>query len=53
MIFVQNIDCGYSLEPPRRGDANLMSAKNLCLEQKRKSRYTTLERPSFTIYNAI
>ena len=21
-IFVQNIDCGYSLEPPRRGGSN-------------------------------
>ena len=22
LISVQNIDCGYSLEPPRRGDSN-------------------------------
>ena len=21
-VFVQNIDCGYSLEPPRRGGSN-------------------------------
>ena len=22
LIFAQNIDCGYTLEPPRRGDSN-------------------------------
>ena len=22
LIFPQNIDCGYTLEPPRRGDSN-------------------------------
>ena len=22
LIFAQNIDCGYSLEPPRRGGSN-------------------------------
>ena len=33
-ISVQNIDCGYSLEPPRRGEAVLMSTHNLCFEQK-------------------
>ena len=22
LIFVQNIDCGYTLEPPRRGGSN-------------------------------
>ena len=22
LIFAQNIDCGYSLEPPRRGSSN-------------------------------
>ena len=45
LISVQNIDCVYSLEPPRRGgsneypqsmcgDAVLMSTHNLCFEQK-------------------
>ena len=29
LISAQNIDCGYSLEPPRRGASN-----NLCFEQK-------------------
>ena len=22
LIFIQNIDCGYALEPPRRGGSN-------------------------------
>ena len=47
-ISAQNIDCGYSLEPPRRGGSNeypqsmflsrneavLTSTHNLCFEQK-------------------
>ena len=32
LISAQNIDCGYSLEPPRRGGSN--DTHNLCLEQK-------------------
>ena len=32
LISAQNIDCGYSLEPPRRGGSNEYS--NLCFEQK-------------------
>ena len=32
IIFAQNIDCGYMLEPPRR--AVLTSTHNLCLHQK-------------------
>ena len=31
-ISAQNIDCGYSLEPPRWGGSN--EYHNLCLEQK-------------------
>ena len=31
-IFAQNINCGYSLEPPRRGGSN--EYHNLCFEQK-------------------
>ena len=31
-ILAQNIDCGYSLEPPRRGGSN--ENHNLCFEQK-------------------
>ena len=32
LICAENIDCGYSLEPPRR--AVLTSTHNLCFEQK-------------------
>ena len=33
-IFAQNIDCGYKLEPPRRGEAVLTSTHNLCFGAK-------------------
>ena len=32
LFLLQNIDCGYSLEPPRRGCSN-ESTHNLCFEQ--------------------
>ena len=32
LISAQNTDCGYSLEPPRRGGSN--EYHNLCFEQK-------------------
>ena len=31
LFLLQNIDCGYSLEPPRRGGSNVYP---LCFEQK-------------------
>ena len=42
LIFAQNIDCGYSLEPPRQGGSNenrlaeavLTSTHNLCFGAK-------------------
>ena len=33
LFLLKNIDCGYSLEPPRRGGSNT-STHNLCFEQK-------------------
>ena len=47
-ISAQNIDCGYSLEPPRRGGSN--EYHNLCFwaEIKKKIMYTPVN-PSFTI----
>ena len=45
-ISAQNIDCGYSLEPPRRGGSN--EYYNLCFSRKRKIMYTPVN-PSFTI----
>ena len=32
LFLLKNIDCGYSLEPPRRGGSN--EYHNLCFEQK-------------------
>ena len=32
LISAQNINCGYSLEPPRRGGSN--GTHNLCFKQK-------------------
>ena len=32
LIFAQNIDCGYTLEPPRRGGSN--EYHNLCFGAK-------------------
>ena len=34
LIFAQNIDCGYTLEPPRLGEAVLTSTHNLCFGAK-------------------
>ena len=31
-VSARNIDCGYSLEPPRQGGSN--EYHNLCFEQK-------------------
>ena len=53
LIFAQNTvltDCGYTLEPPRRGgEAVLTSTHNLCFGAKiRKNRYTPAY-PSFAV----
>ena len=46
-MFDQNTDCGYSLEPPRRGGSN--DNHNLCFwAEIRKIMYTPVN-PSFTI----
>ena len=34
LFLLQNIDYGYSLEPPRRGEAVLTCTDNICFEQK-------------------
>ena len=40
LIFAQNINCGYTLEPPRRGGSN---EKPQCMfwSNNKKNRYTT------------
>ena len=44
LIFAQNIDCGYTLEPP------LTSTHNLCFEAKNKKKKHTPANPSFFLY---
>ena len=46
-ISAQNIDCGYSLEPPRRGGSN-GCPQSMLLSKIRKIMYTPVN-PSFTI----
>ena len=46
-ISAQNIDCGYSLEPPRRGGSNVYP-QSMFWAEIRKIMYTPVN-PSFTI----
>ena len=46
-ISVQNIDCGYSLEPPRRGGSNEYP-QSMYLSRNKKIIYTPVN-PIFTI----
>ena len=46
-ISAQNIDCGYSLEPPRRGGSNEYQQSMFWMDI-RKIMYTPVN-PSFTI----
>ena len=45
-IFAQNIDCGYSLEPPRRGGSN--GTHNICFWAEIKKIMYTPVNPSLT-----
>ena len=47
LIFAQNIDCGYTLEPPRRGGSNEYP-QSLFWSKNKKNRYTPAN-PSFAI----
>ena len=47
LISAQNIDCGYSLEPPRRGGSNEYP-QSMFWAEIRKIIYTPVN-PSFTI----
>ena len=38
-IFAQNIDCGYTLEPPRRGGSNEYP-QSMFWSKNKKNRYT-------------
>ena len=46
-IFVQNIDCGYTLEPPRRGGSNEYP-QSIFWSKNKKIRYTPAN-PSFSV----
>ena len=39
LIFPQNIDCGYTLEPPRRGGSNEYP-QSVFWSKNKKNRYT-------------
>ena len=43
LIFAQNIDCGYTLEPPRRGGSNEYP-QSMFWSKNKKNRYT----PAYT-----
>ena len=47
LISAQNIGCGYTLEPPRRGGSNEYP-QSMFWSNKKKNRYTPVY-PSFTI----
>ena len=47
LIYAQNIDCGYSLEPPRQGGSN-ENQHSMFLSRNKKIMYTPVN-PSFTI----
>ena len=47
LISAQNIDCGYSLEPPQRGGSNEYP-QSMFLSRNNKIMYTPVN-PSFTI----
>ena len=47
IIFAQNIDCGYTLEPPRRGGSNEYP-QSMFWSKNKKNRYTPTN-TSFTI----
>ena len=40
LIFAQNIDCGYTLEPPRRGGSNEYT-QSVFWSKNKKNRYTS------------
>ena len=47
LIFAQNIDCGYTLEPPRRGGSNEYP-QSMFWSKNKKNNYIPAD-PSFTI----
>ena len=50
LFLLKNIDCGYSLEPPRQGGSNEYP-QSMFLSKNKKNRYTPAN-PSFAIYKS-
>ena len=48
LIFAQNIDCGYTLEPPQRGGSNEYP-QSICFGAKNKKNMYTRVNPTFSI----
>ena len=48
LIFAQNIDCGYTLEPPQRGGSNEYPQSMFWSKNKKKNMYTRVN-PTFSI----
>ena len=46
--FAQNIDCGYTLEPPQRGGSNEYP-QSMFWSKNKKNMYTRVN-PTFSIY---
>ena len=51
LIFAQNIHCGHSLEPPRRGNSNEYP-QSMFWSKYKKNRYTPAY-PSFAIKSGV
>ena len=52
LIFAQNIDCGYKLEPPQR-EAVLTSTHNLCFEAKIRKTGIPLHTPDLLYKSGV
>ena len=50
-MFAHNIDCGYTLEPPRRGGSN-ENPQSMFWIRNKKNRYTPAN-PSFFFYTKL
>ena len=50
LIFAQNVDCGYTLEPPRRGGSNEYP-QSMFWSKNKKNSYTPAK-PSFFLYES-
>ena len=51
-FLLQNIDCGYSLEPPRLAEAVLTCTNNICIQQKQE-KYQTFSVENFLFSESL